>query len=238
MLNRNVEYPAIFINNVPIKYVKEFNYLGILLNENLNWCSHVNYISKKVSKAVFMLNKLKHFLPQSILFTIYSSLILPYLNYGALIWERSASRLFILQKKAVRAVTNSKYNAHTCQLFKNLNTLKAPDICALHCLTFCYKLENGQLPGYFLNSNLFVKITHNFNYRRPNNYVIPRIHHEFARHGIQYKIVNIFNEMPVQFKEKIYSHSLSGFRTYIKKHIISNYELLCSVENCYICGRT
>jgi hypothetical protein len=137
MPNKNVEYPEIFINNVAIKYVKEFNYLGILLNENLSWYSHVNYISKKTSKAVFVLNKLKHFLPQSILFTIYSSLILPYLNYGALIWERSASRLFILQKKAMRAVTNSKYNALTCQLFKNFNTLKAPDICALHCLTFC-----------------------------------------------------------------------------------------------------
>ena len=236
--NKVVNVPEILIDDTPIDYVKEFNFLGILLNENLKWCAHTNHVAKKVSKVVFVLNKLKHFLPQSILFMIYSSLIVPHLNYGAILWEKNVSRLFILQKKAIRAVTKSRYNAHTSLLFKQLNTLKCPDICALHCLIFCYKIENKLLPRYFLDSDLFMKTdqVHNYSSRR-NTYVIPRIQHEFARHGIHYKIVNIFNEMPMQFKDKIYTHSLLGFKMYIKRHIINSYEVQCNNENCYICTR-
>lgn len=239
MPKKTVESPAILIDNVPIQFVKEFNFLGIILNENLNWKSHINHISKKVSKVVCILHKLKHFLPKHVLFTIYSSLIVPYLNYGALIWEKNASRLYTLQKKAIRAVTNSNYNAHTSVLFKSLNILKLPDICELHCFTFCYKLENKQLPGYFLSSNLFIKTSevHNYPSRRNNTFAIPIIHHEYARHGIHYKIVNVFNNMLNQFKEKIYTHSLFGFKSYIKKSIILNYESLCNIENCHICSR-
>ena len=48
----------------------------------------------------------------------YHSLVLPYLNYGVLVWGISIHKLLKLQKKAVRLIVNAKFNAHTEPLLK------------------------------------------------------------------------------------------------------------------------
>ncbi len=47
-----------------IERVQEFNFLGLILNENLNWKNHINKISNKISSSIGILNKQKYFLPQ------------------------------------------------------------------------------------------------------------------------------------------------------------------------------
>ena len=55
------------INDKQIKRVDTFNFLGLTLNKRLNWNDHINSIASKISSTVGVLNKLKHFLPTSIL---------------------------------------------------------------------------------------------------------------------------------------------------------------------------
>lgn len=163
-------------------------------------------------------------------------MILPYLSYGAILWEKCSNRLLALQKKAIRAITNSKYNAHTEPLFKSLRLLKCPDLCALQCFKFCFKLENGLLPTYFIHNDLFRKTTSIHNYSsRGNKFYVPRVKHDFAMSAIRYKIPVFFNSMNEQFKNKCYSHSIDSFKKYVKGKIIDSYASECSIENCYIC---
>ena len=56
-----------------------------------------------------------------------------------------------MQKKAVSLITNSKFNAHTSILFKQLSILKLNDLCTLHDYKLCYKFINGPTPEYFAN---------------------------------------------------------------------------------------
>lgn len=58
-------------------YVK---YLGILIDKNLNWKTHIGLIALKNSKTIGMMAKLRHFVPLSIIVKLYQSLILPYLS--------------------------------------------------------------------------------------------------------------------------------------------------------------
>ena len=53
-----------------------------------------------------------------------------------------------IQKRAVRIISKSKYNAHTDPLFKKLGILKAQDIFTLNCLKL-YKFCSNALPSYF-----------------------------------------------------------------------------------------
>ena len=146
---KHISYPNIYIDNTLIEYVDTFNFLGIFIDKNLKWKSHCSYIAGKMSKVVGILNKLKHFVPPKILFSIYNALIVPHLNYGNILWGDKNEEIFLIQKKAVRVMTLNKYRAHTSRLFKKLGILKFPDICALHDYKFCFKLENKQLPMYF-----------------------------------------------------------------------------------------
>ena len=99
---KRFESPQLQINGTDIERVKDFNYLGILMNEHLSWKNHVTLIANKISRSIGILNKLKRFLPQVTLCLLYSSLVLSHLNYGILAWGYQTERLFKLQKKAVR----------------------------------------------------------------------------------------------------------------------------------------
>ena len=93
-------------------------------------------IAKKLSKTIGIINKLKHYHPLYTLKTIYDSLINSFLNYGILCWGFKQNRIFQLQKKAIRTITRSKYNAHTEPLFKKLNILKVNEIQLENCTNF------------------------------------------------------------------------------------------------------
>ncbi len=51
------------IDNVSIERVAEFNFLGLTLDEHLDWKCHINKLSNKISQCMAILNRLKHFLP-------------------------------------------------------------------------------------------------------------------------------------------------------------------------------
>ena len=120
-----------------------------MLDETLIWNSHIQKISSKIAIVNGTLTRLKRFLPQVILKTIYSALVQPHLNYGILLWGKNIKRILKLQKWALRAITSSKFNAHTDPLFIELKLLKVQDIYKLSILKFFYKYKNDQLPSYF-----------------------------------------------------------------------------------------
>ncbi len=87
------------INNVAIEQVKKFCFLGLIINDSLNWKDHINEISNKIAKTVGVMNRMKNSVPTKALKLIYSSLILSRLHYCNLVWGHKPGRLITLQKK-------------------------------------------------------------------------------------------------------------------------------------------
>ena len=103
--NRSVpqNIPPVSIGNNIIHRKEHVQFLGIILDEFLNWKHHINYISIKLSKSVGVLSRLKYILPSNILLMLYNSIILPHLNYCDIIWGNTfktyLDKIQILQKK-------------------------------------------------------------------------------------------------------------------------------------------
>ena len=57
--NKNVQTLTLKIDNIIIEQVKEFNFLGLIIDTNLNWKRHTEKISNACSKKIGILNKLK-----------------------------------------------------------------------------------------------------------------------------------------------------------------------------------
>ncbi len=70
---------------------------------------------------------------------IYNSLILSHLNFEMLAQGFQCARRTKLQKKIIRILSRSKYNAHTEPIFKELKLLKLEDILKLQELKLYYK---------------------------------------------------------------------------------------------------
>ena len=101
---KKIKIPVIKINQKELEYVETFNFLGVNLDTNISWKSHLSKVSNKIVRIIGIMNKLKFILPQNILFYIYNSLIMPHINYCILLWGHANKRIFKLQKKAVRII--------------------------------------------------------------------------------------------------------------------------------------
>ena len=138
-----IVYPfEIKIDNISIKNVYVFNFLGLIMDEHLNWKSHVEMFSNKCANTIGVLNKLKYFLPLTVKLILYNSLILPHLNYGIMTWGCKCDRINKLQNKAIRIVSLSKHNAHTEPIFKRLQLLKMADILKIQELTLIFIIDS------------------------------------------------------------------------------------------------
>ncbi len=152
---KKVNHLNIKIENTYIERVKEFDFLDLIINENLNWKAHINKVANKISKRIGILNRLKHFLTISAKLHIYNGLILSDLNFGILAWGHHCERIVKLQMKMIQINSLSKYNAHTEPIFKSLKLLKVKDILKLHELKFYYKYKKINCLGIFITFLLF-----------------------------------------------------------------------------------
>ena len=65
------------LDGVSLNRVSSTNLLGVIIDENLTWKNHIDAISKTISRNIGVLTKLKHFVPENILYSLYCTLILP-----------------------------------------------------------------------------------------------------------------------------------------------------------------
>ncbi len=111
------------IEDTDIDQVSDFNFLGITINKHLNWKTHVDKISHKISRNIGILNKLKHFLLLRTKILNYNSLTVSNINYGLLVWSYTRVRLFKLQKKGLELLVLVNIMLTQNQSLNNLSYL-------------------------------------------------------------------------------------------------------------------
>ena len=91
------------INDLHIDRVHEFNLLGTIIHETLEWTRHIDKVANKISRTLGILNKLKHVLPIYTLKTMYSALIIPHFNYNILLWGFNSKRISKFEKRQLES---------------------------------------------------------------------------------------------------------------------------------------
>jgi len=98
-----VSIVSIKINKIAINQETLTKFLCIIINQSLSWNDHISIVKQKVSKGIGIIKHIRKNLPQSVLLTLYFSLVHPYFEYCNIVLGicRSAvfNSLFLLQKK-------------------------------------------------------------------------------------------------------------------------------------------
>ena len=229
--------PEIKINNILIQQVSDFNFLGLTIDENFTWNPHIQKIAARISRSLGVMSRLKNILPLPILRLLYNSLILPHLQYAILTWGHRCKHIVKLQKKAIRTITRSKYNAHTEPLFKQLNLLKVEDIFKVNILRMYYKCCNNTIPMYFRGMFPAQSTRHTHNTRAGSNPIMHHFNTAGGRYSIRHFVPELLRQTPSCIIDKIETHSLQGVARYAKTYYLSQYKAVCNIPNCYICHR-
>ena len=168
-----------------------------------SWKSHIDFVSKKISKSVGIIAKVRFYLSSQTLMTLYYSHVYPFLTYCNVAWSStycsSLNCIYLLQKCLVRLKTKAHYLASTAPLFSQLDlVLDTFSSINWFCVaTFMYSYHHNLLPSSFRDSFLSSNQVHQYetwlaSWNRPH----------FCRTNIKqfsilYRGPNIWNSLPV-----------------------------------------
>ena len=116
---RRVLYPNLYLNMMKIERVTQFNFLGIVLSSNLKWNKHTDHISKKISRAIGVMYRLKQIYPRAVLLTLYQAIICPHFIYGLLVWGFKIENGHPLHLQCPHGSLKS------LKVFKNMKSMKS-----------------------------------------------------------------------------------------------------------------
>ena len=74
------------IREKEIEIISKAKYLGVQIDDNLNWKKHIRAVSAKVSRAVGFLKYSKRYLPITDVKTLYTSIVEPHFQYCCSVW--------------------------------------------------------------------------------------------------------------------------------------------------------
>ena len=155
-----------------------------------------------------------------------------HIDYCSIAWGKSSttllSNLLTLQKKALRYVSNTKFNSHTDPLFLKHNLLNVYDMINYNLGEFMYKYTYDLLPTSF--NGIFQKL---HTYEQNLNYLTKVEKSSFVKSIPSSYMPKYWNSLNLEIKR---SSSVNTFKTAIHLHLQSKYNMTCSKQNCYYCS--
>ena len=205
------------IDNNAIEKVKQTKFLGVILDDELTWKPHINYVKGKLYKSIGIIHKAKQYLTMDALKSIYYAFIYPYLIYCILVWGgtniTTLDPIIKAQKRAIRCLASKPKYSKSEPLFKSLNILNYHQIYKQHVLLFVYKFKLSLLPSVFKRFFVLNSEIHNHNTRQIYDFHPPKVRTELRKTGIKYAGCVYWNSLDNKIKSKIMT--MSVFKKYI-----------------------
>jgi exonuclease III len=220
------------MNNRPIEQKHVSKFLGVLMDDRLQWTHHIKSLSTKIYRNCGILYKMKGILPQKAMLILYHSFIQSHLNYCSLVWgmgtKNSLKTLFVGQKKAVRAIipgyVNYYYNKktdeppkHTKQAFTDHKILTVHSLILKNVILFMCK---SQYYAHLLPisiTKLFTNILNHSVETIPQR-LITQTHSMFVKGA---RLYNEVLEEATEANSTLPTHSLVGLKNKLKIYLMT-----------------
>lgn len=199
-------------------------YLGIYLDEHLNWKSQIANVNNKITKNIGIFYKLRYCLDLHMLKQLYYTLIYPYLSYGAMSWgntyKTNLTKIYAKQNKCVRSIFFANHMESSNKYFKILDILQFDNIVSLKIATFTNKLLNepSNMPLVFQDLLIPISNVHSYNtrYSTRDNFYRPNVRTNYGKFTFNYTASKLWNSVPTNLKHL----SASNFKRQYKRLLL------------------
>jgi len=207
--------------------VETVKYLGMYINETLDWKLHVDAIAKSMIRTAGTFKFIRNRVPNQCKTQLYYAYCYSKLLYGIEVYgdlKRSlVDKLQVLQNKVLKILFRKDWFTSTNLLHKDLCLLKFEDIYKLSVLKFVKKFKKCELPNVFNNLFRERSTIHVYNTRFAANFEIPIFRTRmFGQKTLQYNGPKIYNEISTKISG-INELPVKKFCNEIKKMYLSQY---------------
>ena len=120
--------------------------MGVILDDNLNYESHIDHLCTKFSKQLGLPKHISPYLKRRQRETFFNGVMKPTLMCGSVIWDccsvESLTRVLKLQKRAARIILDTEKTTSSIFLFNILNWLPFTKESLIKRITLAFKSVN------------------------------------------------------------------------------------------------
>ena len=224
----NANLPNVMFNNASLKWVDNIKYLGLILDNKLNFGLQINKIENEISRSKGIIYRLSGFCSRNVLLKLYYSLVLTYGSQNILIWggvsANKLNKIQILMNKTLRIILNVSFdgfvpNVGTSDMYKQLGLLKLKDIYCFFCIKYIHSLLYGTRTAKFIENFSHLLPNHAYNTRKMK-INLPFIKISLLKTLPIYNCIKLINSLPNSLIEP---QSLSVLKKKSKDYLIANY---------------
>lgn len=214
-----IEAPAdIILDTTQLNLAKCTKFLGIHINENLNWETHIDSLSIKLNKTCYAIRVISKYANLSTLKTLFFANFESVARFGILFWGSSQhmQKVFVTQKRVIRIVFKMNFNDSCRGVFRTNKIMTMYALYIYECLIFIFR-----------NRNIFPpKTNYTYSTRTLNfNYPIHRL--TLTEKGPEYMCMKFFNSLPEHVKRidslRLYKKELKKILIDIEPYNIDDY---------------
>ena len=212
------------INGITLDVVNKSKFLGVVIDDQINWKQHILYTSKKIAKAIGIISIARRVFNKSTLKQLYYSFVYPYLIFGNIVWGRSGDTIlwpiFRLQKIIIRMMNNVSSRNRSTPYFNEMEILKLPDIHILVVGVFMHKFKTNKLPEIF--SDFFTSNSehHEHATRGASKLRPPKVKLRVAHNFVKRLGVNLWNKLEATDNFNL-NLSVCTFKKHLKRYILT-----------------
>jgi len=214
----------LIIDGKVIHRVSSTKYLGLFLDENLSWTSHIDYVAKKLVKLKGALHYISDFIDKEYLRQIYFAYVFPHIKYGIELYGTCSAKLMkriqTEQNKILKILYKKDFRYNTNKLHGELSLLKCQDIHNFFISIFVYKQQSSTLPKVFKNYFIVTEDLGRRQTRQSKELFIKRYRTKGGEKCIKCIGAKLWNDIDNEIKKV---STLSMFKVNYKKYLLSKY---------------
>ena len=122
---------GLFINKTSMEFIKSYKYLGVVLDNMLTLNEHINKCVKAAAHKTYLLTKIRPYINEVTSNRIYKSMILPYIDYGDIIYGAASvsktNKLQKIQNQCLRICSNSDIRTSVIEMHRRARVANLKD---------------------------------------------------------------------------------------------------------------
>ena len=214
----------VIVNETPIEKVQCSRYLGLIIDEQMNWQVHIQQVKSVLSPYNFVLKRTKYSVPVTTKISLYyahiHSRLVHLISIRGYTTTSNLQQLQVIQNKAIRSLFWHEYQTtsqDTEQIMKKYKIMNILKLRRFDSSTLIYKIKNEMI-RHNIDLPTFSNI-HGYTTRGRNDFVIPRARMNILYNSIFVKGLAEYNQLPImvknaenflRFKQKLRTHLLSS----------------------------